>query len=392
MTRAETPHGALALPVFLPDATRAVVRAVGSDDLTACGIEALMVNALHLAASPGPTLVAAMGGIHRFMGWTGVVASDSGGFQAWSLAAGEGGGISAPGGRVSRAGAGGRPGTRARMSDEGIVLQAPGRARATLLTPEKSIAQQLRLGADILFCLDHCTHPAAPEALQRQSVERTVAWARRCRAAFDRALEEGARTRARAAAAEPGAERARPLLFAVVQGGNDRDLRRACLEQLVAIGFDGYGFGGWPVGERGELLEMVALVAAELPPESLKHGLGIGKPDTLVAAWRAGYQLFDCVIPTRDARHGRLFRFREDPGASALEGRAFYEEVAIAHERFARCREPLEPDCPCPLCRLHPAAYLHHLFRVRDAAGSRLATLHNLTFYSRLQRVLRERS
>ncbi|MBM3317592.1 MAG: tRNA-guanine transglycosylase [Candidatus Eisenbacteria bacterium] len=398
MSAVDTAHGRLALPAFLPDATRAVVRAAASDELAACGIDALMVNALHLADSPGVSLVRAAGGIRRFMGWRGIVASDSGGFQAWSLAAGPG-----------RAGPG-RPagGARARMTDAGITIERPGHARARLLTPEKSIEQQLRLGAAIVFCLDACTHPGAPTELQRESVARTVDWARRCRVAFDRELERsagaGRRGGRRDRPAHAREERtcppdgpaespaAPPLLFAVVQGGNERDLRRACIEALAGIGFDGYGFGGWPVAEGGELLETVSFVAGELPAASLMHGLGIGKPDTLVAAWRAGYRLFDCVIPTRDARHGRLFRFREDPAASALDGRAFYDEVAIADERFARRMRPLEPGCPCALCRSYPAAYLRHLFRIRDASAARLATLHNLTFYGRLMRALRERS
>lgn len=353
MRAIETGHGQLRLPAFMPDATRAVVRGVSADDLIAVGVDALMVNALHLAGTPGISLVAAAGGVHRFMGWTGPIASDSGGFQALSL--------------------------QPVVTDAGIAVQLPGRARSQLLTPEKSIRAQLRLGSDILFCLDQCTHPQQPPTAQRESVARTVAWARRCRTALDRELETKPRD-------------VRPLLFAVVQGGADRELRRVCIEQLLEIGFDGYGFGGWPVDESGALLDMVAYVGELLPRESLKHGLGIGKPQTLVEAWRAGYQLFDCVIPTRDGRHGRLYRFREDPRTGELHGRADFEEVAITNTRFTRCMTPLEPDCPCPLCRRYPAAYLQHLFRIRDAAGPRLATLHNLAFYARLIGALRERA
>jgi queuine tRNA-ribosyltransferase len=390
-----TTHGRLDLPAFLPDATRAVARGLTASDLRACGIQGLMVNALHLAGSPGTSLIRAAGGVHRFMGWPGVIASDSGGFQAYSMLAGK------PAGDV-------RGGVRG-VSDEGIVLRLPGRARTELLTPEKSIRQQLRLGADILFCLDQCTHPLAPAEIQHESVRRTIAWARRCRATLDETWETASAraardTRAREEMEGPGHGRhaetepapspipSRPLLFAVVQGGNDRALRRACCEELAGIGFDGYGFGGWPVDERGELLEMVAFIAQQLPPGSHMHGLGIGKPDTLVAAWRAGYQLFDCVIPTRDGRHGRLFRFREDPAASHLEGRTFYDEIAISDARFVRRMTPVEPGCRCPLCDHHPASYLHHLFRIRDTAGPRLATMHNLVFYARLIHALQGRA
>lgn len=367
MQSIETLHGALVLPAFLPDATRAVVRAVDAGDLHACGVQGLMVNALHLAARPGLTLITSLGGVHRFMGWDGPVASDSGGFQLFSMT-------------------GARPSAGAArlvsVNDRGAVLALPGRGRTTRLTPEKSIEQQWRLGADLLFCLDQCPPPQASTAVERESVRRTLAWARRCKQAF---------TTLCAAAGLAGVDAGpRPRLLAVVQGGGDPELRRTCAQELAAIGFDGYGFGGWPVDDAGRLLDLVGYVADLLPPGSLLHGLGIGKPDTLVGAWRAGYRLFDCVIPTRDGRHGRLYCFREEPELSALAGREFYGEIGIATERYARERRPVESGCPCPLCTRYTAAYLHHLFNIRDAAGARLATLHNLTFYTRLIGRLRE--
>jgi queuine tRNA-ribosyltransferase len=379
VTSLATTHGPLPLPAFLPDATRAVVKALDADDLVACGVEALMVNALHLAGSPGVSRIEALGGAHAFMGWRGPIASDSGGFQAFSMIGGK-----AMGAAVAPDAAG--------VSDEGLRLKVPGRARSEWLTPERSLRQQMRLGADILFCLDQCPPPRAPASVQREAVRRTVAWAERCRREFAAALEEGP------AGGSPGGPAAtppvgvRPLLFAVVQGGDDPDLRRECTERLLALGFDGYGFGGWPVDDSGTLIEMVSRVAQWLPPEAPKHGLGIGKPETLVEAWHAGYRLFDCVIPTRDGRHGRLYRHREDPAASPLQGRAFYDEIGITHARYERAREPVEPGCPCPLCRNYPAAYLHHLFEIRDPSAARLATMHNLVFYTRLIRVLRERA
>ena len=399
-----TRRGPLPLPAFLPDATLAVVKTLGTDDLLAVGVEALMVNAFHLSRAPGVDLIARLGGVHPFMGWSGPVASDSGGFQAYSLLAGKGagkravkGGAGRDSGRVHLAG----------LSDEGFTLQSPARARRQILTPEKSIRQQLRLGADILFCLDQCTHPAAPPAVQRESVRRTVEWARRCRQALDAALDPPASNarrgvargaRAHAAAAEEAMaqaavpEEARPLLFAVVQGGASPELRRECMEQLAAIGFDGYAFGGWPVDERGALEEMAGFMARLAPQGCVLHGLGIGKPETLVAAWREGYRLFDCVIPTRDGRHGRLYSFTEAPETSSLSGRGFYREQQISTGKFAREKRPVEEGCPCPLCRRYPAAYLHHLFQIQDPAGARLASLHNLTFYRRLIDVLRAKA
>ncbi len=376
MNALPTPHGSLALPAFLPDATRGVVKTLTAQDLVSCGIEAVMVNALHLSASPGISLIESQGGIHAFMGWTGPVASDSGGFQAYSM-------LSGKGSSTARATAEQLAG----ISDEGISVRRPGRDRNVLLTPEISIRQQLRLGTDILFCLDQCTHPQAPASVQQESVRRTVAWARRCMREFTAALAENAAIGSNG----PDGPAPRPMLFAVVQGGDDPSLRRACAQELAALGFDGYGFGGWPVDSAGALAEMAVRVVEWLPVSAPKHGLGIGKPDTLVAAWRAGYRLFDCVIPTRDARHGRLYAFHDDPTGVDLERADFHAEIAISTERYAREKRPLDPGCPCPLCRNHSAAYLHHLFKIEDPSGPRLATLHNLTFYARLLAALRSR-
>jgi len=441
-TRLLTARGAIALPAFLPDATRAGVKGLDAEDLTRAGVEILMVNAFHLAQSPGTSRIAALGGIRRFMGWPGPVASDSGGFQAYSLLAGKGGSVGRSAGGGAGRGAGGGAGRSAGggtgrgagggagrsagggagrsagdgagrsaergpgragfsgISDEGFSLRRPGRSRRELLTPEKSIRHQFRLGADILFCLDQCTHPRAPQTLQREGVRRTVDWARRCRRELDRLLEAAPNAEEAEVAGRPtGASSAsmagsttRPLLFAVVQGGADRDLRRECADRLLEIGFDGYGFGGWPVEEGGALSEMVPFVAEILPPELPLHGLGIGKPETLVRAWRAGYRLFDCVIPTRDGRHGRLFCFRDDPRSARMEGKSFYREIGITSERYAREAAPIEAGCPCPLCTRRPAAYLHHLFACGDPAGPRLATIHNLVFYRRLIDALRQRN
>jgi queuine tRNA-ribosyltransferase len=368
MNAIATTHGTLHLPAFFPDATRGVVRATDSHDLLTCGIQGLMANALHLASIPGLTLIRAQGGLHRFMGWDRPIATDSGGFQLFSMAA--------PRGAAGHA-------RLVSLSDEGVVLEVAGRGRTRRLSPEKSIQQQWRLGADLLFCLDQCPPPHASGAIERESVQRTLAWAGRCKRAFTELCGSCDRSSGENAGA-------RPLLFAVVQGGGDRGLRRECALELATIGFDGYGFGGWPVDDEGRLLDLVAYVAGLLPSGSLLHGLGIGKPDTLVGAWRAGYQLFDCVIPTRDGRHGRLFVFRESAESARIEGKDFYREIGIESERYARERRPVEPECSCPLCAQYSAAYLHHLFKVHDAAAARLATLHNLTFYVRLMKRLRE--
>ncbi len=345
-----TRRGPLRLPAFLPDGTRAVVKGLDSRDLAECGVEALMVNSLHLATRPGASTVKAVGGVHRFMGWNGIAASDSGGFQAWSMAA-------------SGAGLGS-------VTDRGFVYRHEKGARKRLLTPEKCIRRQLDLDADILFCLDQCTHPNDPAEAQRAGIERTLDWARRCRDEF-----------VARAGCEPGAAAAgRPLLFAVVQGGADPDLRRRCAGELAGMGFDGFGFGGWPIGDDGLLTDMVAMTADLLPADAPKHALGIGKPENMLAAWRAGYRLFDCALPTRNARRKRLY-ITLDNSDNILKNNKSYDVLYMEHERHSRDRSALDPS-------LDPEgpsrAYLHHLFKIGDAAAERLATRHNLGFYARL--------
>lgn len=357
MKSVETGHGTLDLPAFLPDATRASVRTLDADDVASTGTPGLMVNALHLSSNPGASVIEEAGGIHRFSGWGGPVVSDSGGFQVYSLLHDASGLAS-----VTRRGFSYRfdPGQSSRM-----------------LTPERCARIQHRLGADIAFCLDHCTHPDAPVEEQRQSVANTVEWAGRFKSEMSR-LTDGA-SRGRPA----------PLLFAVIQGGNSADLRRECMDRLQALEFDGYGFGGWPTDDSGRLVEMVGMTADMAPAGAPLHALGIGSPENLVAAYRLGYGLFDCVLPTRDARHKRLYAFRKGSDGSKLEGRDFYEKVYIGDRRHVRDDSPIEEGCDCRCCLRYSRAFLHHLFRVGDHLAMRLATIHNLRFYARLTDALR---
>ncbi len=355
-----TTHGRLRLPAFLPDATRGVVRALDSADLAACGVDGLMVNTLHLSSHPGATIVSAMGGIHRFMQWPGPIASDSGGYQVFSLIH-----ESANLGSVSR---------------NGFTYRLAKGHKKQTLTPEKAIQKQFQIGADLMFCLDHCTHPTAGADVQRESVEHTIEWARRCREEFDR--------RAHQRRDDEG----RPLLFAVVQGGGDPALRRECAERLVAIGFDGYGYGGWPVDRDGMLVEMVEYVADLVPVDAPKHALGIGKPDNLARCSAMGYNLFDCTIPTRDARHQRLYVFDGDPAEIDLTAGPFYRNLYMQDDKHRRDAGPVSEGCDCLCCRSYSRAYLHHLFAIRDPLAHRLATIHNLRFYSRLMELLRAKT
>ena len=352
-----TRRGTLAVPTFLPDATRAGVRGVSSEDLRVVGIEGVVVNAFHLLRRPGARVVQAAGGIHRFMDWSGPILSDSGGFQVWSLIR--------------------QDPNRGVIRDNEVIFREPETGEKWNLTPERVINLQFQLGSDIVVCLDDCTDADAPEVEQERSVERTIRWARRCREEFDRQAAQRA--------GDP------PRIFAVVQGGRVEALRRQCAAELAAIGFDGFGFGGWPLSSTGELLaEPLRWVADSLPADAPKHALGIGRADHVVAAFALGYSLFDCALPTRDARHGRLYAFRDGWSSRRPDpGDDFYRAVRIHDQPYRVDHGPIEVGCDCPLCARHSAAYLHHLFKVGDLSAERLATLHNLRFYVRLFELLR---
>jgi len=352
----ETAHGPLTLPAYFPDATRAVVRSVDSHDLEACGVQGVVVNAFHLSAHPGAGLLKRAGGVHAFMDWHHPVASDSGGFQLMSMI------------RENP-----RYGT---VSARGIhFVDADGTRERTLFTPERSIRLQFDLGADLMICLDDCPSPTASRDEVEVSVERTVQWAGRCRAEFDRLLSVRKK--------EPGP---RPLLFGVVQGGYDRAMRRRCAEELLPLGFDGFGFGGWPLTPAGDLAEEILALTAKLIPDPLpRFALGVGKPEHIVRCYQMGWRIFDTVLPTRDARHQRLYAF-DAPSLDQVEVRAkdFYHFVYAGDKKHTRQMGPISTACDCPCCQDYSLAYLHHLFDVNDALATRLATLHNLRFYTQL--------
>jgi queuine tRNA-ribosyltransferase len=353
-----TPHGALRFPIFLPDATRGVVRALDSADLEACGVQAVVMNAFHLMQKPGSTTVKALGGLHSMCAWPQPIVTDSGGFQAYSLI------------RENP-----KNGT---ITDKGLVFRPKNGKDKVLLSPEKSIQLQLGYGADILICLDDCTHAEDDDVVQRASVHRTVSWARRCRATFDQLV-----TPQRQGDTAAGG---RPLLFGVIQGGGNKALRKACAEALLEIGFDGFGYGGWPLDATGNLLEDMVGFTRELVPRHLPmHALGIGHPKSVVTCVRMGYEMFDCAMPTRDARHGRLYAVHTDWSAQDLRNdQSWFSYVYIADDKHLKSQQPISEYCDCLACRRYSRGYLHHLYHIKDAAFLRLATLHNLRFMTQL--------
>ena len=350
------PHGALPLPAFLPDATLGVVRAVDSADLAAVGVPAVVMNIFHLMQQPGSSTIQALGGLHAMTGWPGPILTDSGGFQAYSLIREQ------P-----------KLGT---LTDNGILMRPEGSDRKLHLTPEKCVQLQMSYGADIVMCLDDCTHVDDPPAVQELSVRRTIAWAKRCRIEFDKLLAQ------KKDAPRP------PRLFAVVQGGGLPELRTECANALLAIGFDGYGYGGWPLDADGNLVhEMLDLTRRLIPDEFPLHALGVGHPVNVAAGVALGYATFDSALPTRDARRGRLYTFTGDgpPGA----GRAWFRFLYVTDDKYIKDARPVDESCDCPTCRRYSRGYLRHLYRANEAAFQRLSTLHNLRFMARLMAALR---
>lgn len=357
-------HGVIPLPAFLPDATMGVVRAVDSSDLRRVGVPALMMNVFHLMQKPGSSTIQALGGLHAMANWPGPIVTDSGGFQAYSLI---------------------RQNPRfGRLSNQGITFQPEGADRKFQLTPEKCVQLQLAYGADIVICLDDCTHIDDPYPEQEASVRRTIQWARRCKDEFERQVQQ----RRRAAPTSAGE---RPLLFAVVQGGGHTELRRQCAEALLEIGFDGFGYGGWPLDNAGRLLvELLAYTRALIPTEFPLHALGVGQPENVVACARLGYALFDSAMPTRDARHGRLYVYTSDPASTdfRFEGQ-WYSYFYIADNKHIKTAAPISPFCDCHTCATYPVGYVHHLYKISDPLYFRLATIHNLRFMIQLMELLR---
>jgi queuine tRNA-ribosyltransferase len=353
-TTLRLPHGELRLPTFLPDATQAVVRAVDSADLEACGLQAVVMNTFHLMQHPGSSTVQALGGLHRMAGWPKPIVTDSGGFQAYSL--------------IRQNSAYGK------LTDDGIVFQPEGADRKFQLTPEKCVQLQVSYATDVVMCLDDCTHVDDAPALQAQAVQRTIAWARRCKAEFTRLMRQKKHT-----------EESRPKLFAVIQGGNDRDLRRQCAEALLEIGFDGFGYGGWPLDSEGELVAEIVAYTRQLVPAHLPmHALGIGHPANITACAHMGYGIFDSALPTRDARRGRLYCWTSAQAQPSTTSKDWFRFLYVIDDKHIKSAMPISEWCDCLTCLRYSRGYLRHLFKSNEAAFQRLATIHNLRFMVQL--------
>lgn len=322
--RVRTARGEFATPCFMPVGTRGAVRTLSTADLEDLGAELVLANTYHLMLRPGAEVVAGLGGLHGFMDWGGHLLTDSGGFQVFSLG---------PGGNVA-------------VDDDGVSFRSVYDGSLHRLTPERAVEIQEQLGADIQMALDVCPSLPSPAPVVRLAVERTAAWAERARAAHRR---EG------------------QALFGIVQGGTDPHLRRESAQRTTAVGFDGYGIGGFSVGEqRDEMLPALEATIAALPSEQPRYLMGVGDPIGLVEAIACGVDLFDCVLPTRLARHGTILT---DAG-----------RLNLRNAIHATDGGPLDPGCACAVCGRWSRAYLRHLLMVQEATAGRLLTLHNVAW------------
>jgi len=330
----QTPHGTIHTPIFMPVGTQATVKSVSPEELHATGATIILANTYHLMLRPGSELISTFGGLHPFMHWDGAILTDSGGFQVWSL------------------------GHLRKLSEEGVIFQSHLDGSRHVLTPERVMQIEAELGADIILPLDICSPYSCTPLEARLAMERTHHWEERALIAKERYRPE-------------------QTLFGIVQGAFEPELRRESARIIGAMPFPGLSIGGLSVGEpKAQMWEMLRHVTPELPDHKPRHLLGVGSPEDLVMGVGLGMDMFDCVLPTRVARHGGLF---------TRDGR-----VNIKSARFRSVHEPIEEDCDCYTCRHYSAAYVHHLIRAEEQLYYRLGSIHNIRFMLRLARQLRD--
>jgi len=324
-------HGRVQTPAFMPVGTYGTVKAMSPQELHDIGAHIVLGNTFHLWLRPGLEVIAAHGGLHGFMGWSGPILTDSGGFQVFSL------------------------GALRKISEEGVAFQSPVNGDKLFLSPEESMRIQRVLNSDIVMIFDECTPFPAIEREAADSMRLSLRWAARSRAAHQ---------------GNPNA------LFGIVQGGMYENLRDESLAELVNIGFDGYAIGGLSVGEpKQDMQRILEHTAPKLPQDKPRYLMGVGTPEDLVAAVAQGIDMFDCVMPTRNARNGMLF--------------TQYGDIKIKNAQYKLDTRPLDAECTCYTCQHFSRGYLHHLHRLKEILGARLNTIHNLHYYQQLMGEMR---
>ena len=320
----QTAHGAVETPVFMPVGTLATVKSLTPEELLDCGTQIILGNTYHLYLRPGCEVIRRFSGLHGFMHWDRPILTDSGGFQVFSLA------------------------KLRKINEEGVIFQSHIDGSEHILTPEKSIEIQISLGSDIIMCLDECIKYPAGRDYTRDALELTTRWAKRCKKAWE--------------------NNGRNALFGIVQGGMMKDLREISADALVEIGFNGYAIGGLSVGEPKDIMiEMADFTLLRLPDNKPKYVMGVGTPEDLIELVALGADMFDCVIPTRNARNGQMF--------------TKYGTINICNSSFKYDTEPIESGCKCYTCRNYSRAYLRHLYMAKELLAYRLNTIHNIYYY-----------
>ncbi len=326
-----TPHGTVQTPVFMPVGTQGTVKSMLPEEIKNCGAEIILGNTYHLYLRPGHETIQKLGGLHRFMNWPYPILTDSGGFQVYSL------------------------GALRKITPDGVMFRSHIDGSKHFLSPEKAIEIQQSLGSDIMMCFDECTPYPATLTQTQESLALTVKWADLCK---------NAKTNVNQA------------LFGIIQGGTYLDLRKQAMEQITALDFDGYALGGVSVGEPKEIMyEISNLITPLLPVDRPRYLMGVGTPQDIVFGVSCGIDMFDCVIPTRCARHGLLFTNSE--------------KIVIKNSRWRECNDPLDETCDCYTCKNYSRAYLRHLYVAGEILSMVLNTIHNVRYYTRLMEQIR---
>ena len=355
-------NGKLPLPVFFPDATRAVIRSLDTSDLEATKTNGILVNTFHLWKDMNKNILSKAGGIGPFMDFDGAIISDSGGFQVGSM--------------IKK-----NPGV-GYVDDEGAHFKIDGKKGYLTLTPEDSVRFQMELGSDMVVVLDDFDAPDATEEENLESVKRTIRWAEKSKTEFEKICVKKKLTK-----------KNRPYILGVIQGGRYKRLRKYCIDALVDLGFDGFGYGGEEKIKGMVNHDISKFVADNTPGGLLLYALGVGKPEDIVALSKLGYTIFDCVLPTRDARHKRMYVYNADSIEEInIKSPDFYSFYTPDKTKYLDDLSPVSKACDCVTCTRYSRGYLAHLFKIGDFTAGRLATFHNLRFYSILMEKIREQN
>lgn len=346
----KTAHGEIQTPFFMTIGTVGAIKGLIPVEVGDLGGQVILSNTYHLHLRPGEDLVKEAGGLHKFMNWDGPILTDSGGYQVFSLA------------KIRK------------LKEEGVEFRSHLNGEKIFLTPEKAIEIQMKLGSDIMMCLDECPPYPAERKYVENSLGLTTRWARRCKDYFSRSQELGLKSKKTAEPLFPNSDQ---LLFGIVQGGMYPDLRKESAERLVEIGFDGYALGGLSVGEPNEMMyEVLNSSVSILPEDKPRYLMGVGTPQDIFEAVERGVDMFDCVLPTRNARHGHLYTSQGI--------------VRIKKEQYKKDFSPLDPNCDCYTCKNFSRAYLRHLYHAGEVLSLRLNTLHNVAFYLNMMKQIRQ--